>query len=541
MPNLCNVTGQISDIFADAMGDVSVDFKTTKKSLWRSDQDVISTKVKRVKASDVGEITVDLIPGQYVMSLQTNAQGRDEALITVPDAPYAFLHQLLDLPAPTELNALEQAVLDAQSARDEANQSLVAIQEIAGGASAYELAQANGFAGTEAEWLASLEGPVGPQGLVGPQGPQGVQGLTGDKGDKGETGDTGPQGLQGEQGIQGPVGLKGDQGPVGPQGETGPQGIQGPKGDQGDTGPQGIQGLKGDTGDTGPQGEKGDQGRGFTVLGNFATVDELPGSGNIAGDAYSIGSASPRNIYVWDGANLEWYNIGPLEGPVGPQGDTGLQGPVGPKGDKGDTGDTGPVGPVGPQGVKGDTGDVGPQGPIGETGPAGTTDYSLLDNLPTLGTAAAQDTTAFATAAQGTKADTSIQPADLAPYALTAYVDNAIADLVGSSPAALNTLNEFAAALNDDPDFATTITTQIGTKLAAADYTANNVLNKLLSVDGAGSGLDADLLDGMQASEFATAASLAPVATSGSYNDLTDKPNIEQSLDPIAAAIIFGG
>ncbi len=38
------------------------------------------------------------------------------------------------------------------------------------GQSAYELAVASGFVGTEAEWLASLRGPQGEQGLDGPAG-----------------------------------------------------------------------------------------------------------------------------------------------------------------------------------------------------------------------------------------------------------------------------------------------------------------------------------------------------------------------------------
>jgi len=40
-------------------------------------------------------------------------------------------------------------------------------------------------------------------------------------------------------------------------------------------------------------------------------------------------------------------------------------------------------------------------------------DYNDLGNLPTLGTAAAQDATAFATAAQGATADSAVQPGDL--------------------------------------------------------------------------------------------------------------------------------
>lgn len=42
------------------------------------------------------------------------------------------------------------------------------------------------------------------------------------------------------------------------------------------------------------------------------------------------------------------------------------------------------------------------------------------------------------------------------------YVDNKVADLVDSAPETLNTLNELAAALGDDPNFATTLATQIG-------------------------------------------------------------------------------
>lgn len=44
-------------------------------------------------------------------------------------------------------------------------------------------------------------------------------------------------------------------------------------------------------------------------------------------------------------------------------------------------------------------------------------DYNDLSNKPTLGTAASQNSTAFATAAQGAKADTAVQPGDLADVA----------------------------------------------------------------------------------------------------------------------------
>jgi hypothetical protein len=46
-------------------------------------------------------------------------------------------------------------------------------------------------------------------------------------------------------------------------------------------------------------------------------------------------------------------------------------------------------------------------------------------------------------------------------------------------------------------------------KLASSAYTAADVLSKLLTVDGAGSGLDADLLDGNSSAFFATATGLS--------------------------------
>ena len=48
--------------------------------------------------------------------------------------------------------------------------------------------------------------------------------------------------------------------------------------------------------------------------------------------------------------------------------------------------------------------------------------------------------------------------------ATTAYADAAVAALVDGAPALLNTLNELAAAINDDASFTTTITNSIGLK-----------------------------------------------------------------------------
>ena len=48
--------------------------------------------------------------------------------------------------------------------------------------------------------------------------------------------------------------------------------------------------------------------------------------------------------------------------------------------------------------------------------------------------------------------------------ATTAYVQTELTDLIGGAPGTLDTLNELAAAINDDSDYASTLTTALGTK-----------------------------------------------------------------------------
>jgi len=55
-------------------------------------------------------------------------------------------------------------------------------------------------------------------------------------------------------------------------------------------------------------------------------------------------------------------------------------------------------------------------------------------------------------------------------------VDNAVSNLVDSAPAALDTLNELAAALGDDASFSTTITNSIATKLPLAGGTMSGAI-----------------------------------------------------------------
>jgi len=65
----------------------------------------------------------------------------------------------------------------------------------------------------------------------------------------------------------------------------------------------------------------------------------------------------------------------------------------------------------------------------------------------------------------------------LQSYATETYVGTQISNLVDSSPAALNTLNELAAAIGDDANFSTTVTNNIATKLPLAGGTLTGNLN----------------------------------------------------------------
>jgi len=64
----------------------------------------------------------------------------------------------------------------------------------------------------------------------------------------------------------------------------------------------------------------------------------------------------------------------------------------------------------------------------------------------------------------------------------------------------------------------TELNTELGTKLTATSYNAADVLSKLLTVDGASSGLDADLVDGLNPSTSNVGNSLVSRNSSGNFS-----------------------
>ena len=81
----------------------------------------------------------------------------------------------------------------------------------------------------------------------------------------------------------------------------------------------------------------------------------------------------------------------------------------------------------------------------------------------------------------GTIATTQAAGDSSTAVATTAFVGTAVANLVDSSPALLNTLDEIAAAIGDDPNFATTITTSIGLKAPLESPTFTGTVSGITS------------------------------------------------------------
>ncbi|MFE7316400.1 hypothetical protein ACFU7T_25410 [Streptomyces sp. NPDC057555] len=140
-----------------------------------------------------------ILGGPVVAAL--DAQGQISATLPATDAPdmipdgwsYTVTEALSGVPAGRSYQIVLPAAVPLVDLADVAptdpsKPNYVPVR----GKSAYEVAVAEGFEGTPADWLASLIGPRGPEGKTGPAGPPGEQG---------------PQGERGEQGAPGAAGL----------------------------------------------------------------------------------------------------------------------------------------------------------------------------------------------------------------------------------------------------------------------------------------------------------------------------------------------
>ena len=123
-----------------------------------------------------------------------------------------------------------------------------------------------------------------------------------------------------------------------------------------------------------------------------------------------------------------------------------------------------------------------------------------------------------------TIATTQSQADNSTNIATTAYVDLAVSNLSDSAPAALNTLNEIAAALGDDANYASTTTAAIAAKLplSGGTMTGNLTVNAIVDADNfkinGGQGSDGQVLTST-GSGIAWEAIPASISLSGSTNN----------------------
>lgn len=94
------------------------------------------------------------------------------------------------------------------------------------------------------------------------------------------------------------------------------------------------------------------------------------------------------------------------------------------------------------------------------------------------------DLSGYATQSYVNSAISNISIPSLTGYATETYVTTAINNLVDAAPASLNTLNELAAALNDDANFASTVTAALAGKANTTHtHAISDVTNLQTSLD----------------------------------------------------------
>ena len=113
-----------------------------------------------------------------------------------------------------------------------------------------------------------------------------------------------------------------------------------------------------------------------------------------------------------------------------------------------------------------------------------------------------------------------------AQAAAEGYTDSAVSALVNGAPELLDTLNELAAAINDDASFASTIATSIGEKQDTLTAGANiDITGATISVTGLDS---ADISDFNTAALSATSSAYDATGTAQGIVDALDTDDIEE-------------
>ena len=329
-----------------------------------------------------------------------------------------------------------------------------------------------------------------------------------------------------------------------------------------------FQNMKADMGD---KGDKGDDGTSVKILGTKHSYNELPLSNNANGDGYIIG----ENLYVWNGST--WVDVGQIKGPQGDPGTnayiTGVTASVGNttgtpsvivttagtpsnisfnlafNGLKGSSGNDG-IGiksfvRTNGNGAAGSTdtytitftngetsaitvynGSNGKDGASGAAGTNGSTWYNGITE-PSTGT--------------GVDGDWYINTSTWNVYHKESNSWVIKGNIKGETGSFDDSALSSYALKSEIPDISGKVDKVDGKGLSTNDFT-NDLKNKL---DGIAAGAEVNVQPDWNATSgdalILNKPSLAKVATSGSYNDLTNTPTIpdisgiQSKLDGIAA------
>lgn len=298
--------------------------------------------------------------------------------------------------------------------------------------------------------------------------------------------------------------------PKGDKGDKGDQGPAGPIGPAGPEGPQGERGPQGIQGEQGPQGPAGQDGAGISIEASVAAYANLPTNLTPADNGKGYYVEDEGKLYIWNGTSFPADGSGvQIQGPQGPQGIQGVQGPQGVQGVQG---------PAGADGADG----VSPSATVTQTATGATITITDAQGTTTADIRNGQD--------GNVPIATTTVPGKVMPDGTTITVDaNGVITATAQVPTLYpttgqNTDGAMTQKATTDALALKADSSSLATVATSGNY--NDLSNKptIPTVPTQTSAFINNGSDGT--SVYVEADELATVATSGSYNDLSNKPTI---------------